>query len=338
MGILPKNQLTVWGEVCLRREILFHATQTLGEHLRSHVGIIGAVKQMVGRGDAEQHTDDLRSVCTGQVVIEGCKIRLVVYLTHHLVFLHHGCQRLHALMCVAPGQIGGKADTGEEIHTKGWALLFDTELLRGSELGRRMVDYTFFNYSVSEALLMTDEQRQSIVNLLEQMRQELRREEDTHTLRIVASYISMILELVARYYAIQLSISAKSSNSDLLPRFEHLLRQYYAQNLQRQYGLPTVKYCAQQLFLSPNYFGDLIRELTGGTATSHIRRFLMQRAQQLLISGATITETSEQLGFEYPQHFTRQFKKHFGQTPSEFIKESSHRLPANLVNSDKYPR
>lgn len=244
----------------------------------------------------------------------------------------------HALMCVAPGQIGGKADTGEEIHTKGWALLFDTELLRGSELGRRMVDYTFFNYSVSEALLMTDEQRQSIVNLLEQMRQELRREEDTHTLRIVASYISMILELVARYYAIQLSISAKSSNSDLLPRFEHLLRQYYAQNLQRQYGLPTVKYCAQQLFLSPNYFGDLIRELTGGTATSHIRRFLMQRAQQLLISGATITETSEQLGFEYPQHFTRQFKKYFGQTPSEFIKESSHHLPANLVNSDKYPR
>ena len=233
----------------------------------------------------------------------------------------------HALMCVAPGQIGGKADTGEEIHTKGWALLFDTELLRGTELGHRMPDYTFFNYSVSEALLLTDEQRQSIVNLLEQMRQELHREEDTHTLRIIASYISMILELVARYYALQLSISAQSSNSDLLPRFEHLLRQYYAQQLQRQYGLPTVKYCAQQLFLSPNYFGDLIRELTGDTATSHIRRFLMQRAQQLLISGATITESSEQLGFEYPQHFTRQFKKHFGLTPSAFVRNfGSHDL------------
>lgn len=228
----------------------------------------------------------------------------------------------HALMCVAPGQIGGKADTGEEIHTKGWALLFDTELLRGSELGRRMVDYTFFNYSVSEALLMTDEQRQSIVNLLEQMRQELRREEDTHTLRIVASYISMILELVARYYAIQLSISAKSSNSDLLPRFEHLLRQYYAQNLQRQYGLPTVKYCAQQLFLSPNYFGDLIRQMTGDNAISYIRRFIMQRAQQLLSAGHTIAETAEMLGFDYPQHFTRSFKKHFGQTPSEYIRRS----------------
>jgi len=226
----------------------------------------------------------------------------------------------HALMCVAPGQIGGKADTGEEIHTKGWALLFDTELLRGSELGRRMADYTYFTYSVSEALLLSDEQRQSIVSVLEQMRRELQLH-DAHTQRIVASYISIILELVARYYAQQLSTSARSTNSDLLPRFEQLLRQYYAQNLQRRHGLPSVKYCAQQLFLSPNYFGDLIRELTGDTATSHIRRFLMQRAQQLLISGATITETSEQLGFEYPQHFTRQFKKHFGQTPSEFIKE-----------------
>ena len=77
----------------------------------------------------------------------------------------------------------------------------------------------------------------------------------------------------------------------------------------------------QPFFLSPNYFGDLIREMTGDTASSHIRRFVMQRAQQLLISGATITETSEQLGFEYPQHFTRQFKKHFVQTPSEFIRE-----------------
>ena len=227
----------------------------------------------------------------------------------------------HALMCVAPGQIGGKTDTGEEIHTKGWALLFDTELLRNTELGRRMADYTFFSYSVSEALLMSEEQRQSIVTLLEQIRQELSREEDAHTLRIVTSQVEQILELIARYYAQQLSTSVSSTNSDLLPRFEHLLRQYYARKLQRQHGLPTVKYCAQQLFLSPNYFGDLIRMLTGDTATSHIRRFLMQRAQQLLISGATITETSEQLGFDYPQHFTRMFKKHFGVTPSEFLKK-----------------
>ena len=226
----------------------------------------------------------------------------------------------HALMCVSPGQIGGKTDMGEEIQTKGWALLFDTELLRHSELGRRIHDYTYFSYSVSEALLMTDEQRQHIVSLLEQIRQELLHDEDRHTLRIVTSLIEQVLELVARYYALQLSTSVTSTNSDLLPRFEQLLRQYYDNHLQQQYGLPTVKYCAQQLFLSPNYFGDLIRELTNDSAISHIRRFLMQRAQQLLLSGATIAETAELLGFDYPQHFTRQFKKHFGVTPSEYIR------------------
>jgi AraC-like DNA-binding protein len=224
----------------------------------------------------------------------------------------------HALMCVSPGQIGGKTDTGEEIHTKGWALLFDTELLRNTELGRRMPDYTYFSYAVSEALLLTEEQRQSIVSLLEKIRQELLQGEDAHTLRIVTSQIEQVLELIARYYALQLSISASSTNSDLLSRFELLLRQYYDKNLQRQYGLPTVKYCAQQLFLSPNYFGDLIRELTNDTATSHIRRFIMQRAQQLLLSGASIAEIANRLGFDYPQHFTRLFKKHFGITPSEY--------------------
>ena len=227
----------------------------------------------------------------------------------------------HALMCVSPGQIGGKTDMGEEIHTKGWALLFDTELLRNTELGRRMSDYTYFSYSVSEALLMTDDQRQSLVSLLEQIRQELSRKEDAHTLRIVTSLIEQVLELVARYYSQQLSTAATSVNSDLLPRFEHLLRQYYDNNLQRKYGLPTVKYCAQQLFLSPNYFGDLIRELTGDSATSHIRRFIMQRAQQLLAGGTSISEAADSLGYDYPQHFTRMFKKHFGVTPSTYIRK-----------------
>ena len=227
----------------------------------------------------------------------------------------------HALMCVAPGQIGGKTDIGEEIHTKGWALLFDTELLRNTELGRRMADYHFFSYTTSEALLLTVEQRQSIVTLLDEIRKELLHEEDSHTLRIVTSQIELVLELVARYYALQLSTSATSTNSDLLPRFEQLLQKYYDDGIQRQQGLPTVKYCAQQLFLSPNYFGDLMRELTGDSATSHIRRFIMQRASALLHEGKTVSETSDLLGFEYPQHFTRTFKKHFGVTPREFTRK-----------------
>ncbi|MBQ7663616.1 MAG: AraC family transcriptional regulator, partial [Bacteroidaceae bacterium] len=135
------------------------------------------------------------------------------------------------------------------------------------------------------------------------------------------SQIELVLEYVSRYYALQLSKSATSTNSDLLTRFENLLQHYYDDGTQRTLGLPTVKYCAQELFLSPNYFGDLIRELTGKSATSYIRRFIMHRAQTLLLSGSTISETSDLLGFEYPQHFTRVFKKHFGLTPSEFLRK-----------------
>lgn len=223
----------------------------------------------------------------------------------------------HALMCVAPGQIGGKADTGEEIQTKGWALLFDPELIHGTDLEHRMPSYTYFSYNTNEALLMTAEQRLTIVNLLETLRKELP-DTDGQTPYIIVAYLQLILEYIARYYAGQLSSQVQSS-SDLLTRFENLLKRYYEEGQQLTYGLPSVKYCAQELFLSPNYFGDLIKQMTDDTAGNIIRRFVMQQAQKLLISGVGITSTAEQLGFEYPQHFTRMFKKHFGVSPSQYL-------------------
>lgn len=226
----------------------------------------------------------------------------------------------HALMCVAPGQIGGKADTGEEIQTKGWALLFDPELLHGTDLERRLSTYTYFSYNTNEALLMTDEQRQTIVTLLEGIRAETKNPADEHSLHILSHLIGLVLEYVDRFYALQLASPSKE-NADLLTRFENLLKSYYSNQLQRQHGLPTVHYCAQELFLSPNYFGDLIRQLTADTATNIIRRFIMSRAQQQLVAGATISETAEMLGFDYPQHFTRQFKNFYGVTPTEFLKK-----------------
>lgn len=229
----------------------------------------------------------------------------------------------HALMCVAPGQIGGKADTGEEIQTKGWALLFDPELLHGTDLERRMSAYTYFSYNTNEALLMSDEQRQTIVTLLEEIRKELLHSggqaNDEHSHHILVHRLALVLEYVARFYEMQLATPTRE-NADLLTRFENLLARYYRDGLQRAHGLPTVRYCAQELFLSPNYFGDLIRQLTGDTASAIIRRFIMLRAKELLVSGMPITETAEQLGFDYPQHFTRQFKKHFGITPTAFLK------------------
>lgn len=139
--------------------------------------------------------------------------------------------RRHALMCVAPGQIGGKADTGEEICTKGWALLFDPELLHGTELERRMPSFSYFSYNTSEALLMSDEQRAVIVQLFEQIRGEAALAGDEHTDRILVHLIGIVLENVARFYARQLRMQAPA-RSDLLTRFENLLVGYYRDGLQ----------------------------------------------------------------------------------------------------------
>jgi len=250
---------------------------------------------------------DVYGIFIGDETLENLTYGLTTYDLHR-----------HALMCVAPGQIGGKADTGEEIQTKGWALLFDPELLHGTDLERRMPSFTYFSYNTSEALLMTAEQRLTIVNLLEALRKELA-QTDGHTQHIITAYLQLILEHIARYYARQLSQQIQSS-SDLLTRFEDLLKRYYDKGLQLTHGLPTVRYCAQELFLSTNYFGDLIRQMTDDTASNIIRRFVMSQAQKLLISGTSITSTANQLGFEYPQHFTRMFKKHFGESPSQYVK------------------
>ena len=249
---------------------------------------------------------DVFGIFIGDETLEELTYGLTTYDLHR-----------HALMCVAPGQIGGKADTGEEIQTKGWALLFDPELLHCTDLERRMPSFTYFSYNTNEALLMTAEQRLTIVNLLEALRQELS-DADGHTQYIIVAYLQLILEHIARFYAGQLSMQS-ASRSDLLTRFENLLKRYYDEGLQLTHGLPTVKYCAQELFLSTNYFGDLIRQMTDDTAGNIIRRFVMSQAQKLLISGASITSTAEQLGFEYPQHFTRMFKKHFGESPSQYV-------------------
>ena len=249
---------------------------------------------------------DVYGIFIGDETLEELTYGLTTYDLHR-----------HALMCVAPGQIGGKADTGEEIQTKGWALLFDPELIHGTDLEHRMPSYTYFSYNTNEALLMTAEQRLTIVNLLETLRKELP-DADGQTPYIIVAYLQLILEYIARYYASQLSSQVQSS-SDLLTRFENLLKRYYEEGQQLTYGLPSVKYCAQELFLSPNYFGDLIKQMTDDTAGNIIRRFVMQQAQKLLISGVGITSTAEQLGFEYPQHFTRMFKKHFGVSPSQYL-------------------
>ena len=237
--------------------------------------------------------------------------------------LSYGMRKLHAsdasIIAVEPGQIGGLEDNGERISLNGWALLWSPELLHGTELERQIDRYQYFSYFFTESLRMEPEEWISITQLVSQMREELTKHEDSPSLRsILLGYLRLILEYCNRIYLRQLSEEDKGGN-DLLKRFHNLLQQYFRENRQISQGLPTVAYCASELAYSSRYFGDIVHKATGGTAIGYIHNYVINQAKSLLMQGHNISETSRLLGFDFPHHFTRLFKKMTGITPSEFL-------------------
>jgi AraC-like DNA-binding protein len=224
-----------------------------------------------------------------------------------------------SIIAVEPGQIGGKEDDGEEITISGWVLLFSPQLLHGTELEVKMKDYQFFSYFATETLRMEPSEWGRITQLLTQMRHELQENADSPTLRaVILGYIRLILEYCNRIYLRQLS-QEDAKSSDLLKRFHNLLREYYLDGKQMDLGVPSVQYCAQQLAYSPRYLGDVIHKATGDTAIGYIHSFVIDQGKNLLMNGHNVNETAHLLGFEYPHHFTRLFKKVTGITPTEFL-------------------
>ena len=224
-----------------------------------------------------------------------------------------------SIIAVEPGQIGGKEDNGEDIYISGWAMLFSPELLHGTDLEARMKEYPFFSYFATETLKMEPAEWSRITQLLVQLRHELEENADSPAFRLVIlGYIRLVLEYCQRIYLRQLSREDKAS-SDLLKRFHQLLRDYYLEGRQMDLGVPTVQYCAEQLAYSARYLGDVIHKATGGTAIGSIHSFVVDQGKNLLMNGHNVNETAHLLGFEFPHHFTRLFKKTTGITPSEFL-------------------
>lgn len=225
-----------------------------------------------------------------------------------------------SIIAVEPGQIGGKEDDGQDIYISGWVLLFSPELINGSDLEPRMKDYRFFSYFATETLVMETSEWGRITQLLTQLRHELQENSDSPALRtVILGYIRLVLEYCNRIYLRQLSKEDKSS-SDLIKRFNSLLRDYYFQQRQLDMGVPSVQYCADQLAYSARYLGDVVHKATGGTAIGYIHSFVIEQGKNLLMNGHNINETAHLLGFDYPQHFTRLFKKITGITPRQFTK------------------
>ena len=237
--------------------------------------------------------------------------------------LSYGIRRLQvsdgSIIAVEPGQIGGLEDNGERISLCGWVLLWSPELLHGSELERQIDRYQFFSYFFDGSLRMEPDEWLSITQLVAQMRQELQTHEDSPSLRrVLLAYLRLILEYCNRIYLRQQS-EEKRGESDLLKRFHNLLQTYFRENRQLSEGLPTVTWCASQLAYSPHYFGNIVHKATGGTAIGYIHNYIINQAKSLLMQGHNINETSSLLGFDFPHHFTRLFKRITGLTPSEFV-------------------
>ena len=230
-----------------------------------------------------------------------------------------------SLMAYSPGQIGGKRDDGTRRQYHGWVLLFDPVFIHGTDIDRRMRDYHFFSYNSNEALFLKPQEKDTLAGLMENIRTELQSDNsDDAQDDIVRDYIRLILDYCNRFYARQFKEIA-AGKSDILTRFQQVLIDYYEQGKQRSEGLPSVKYCASELCLSPGYFGDIVRGALGESPKYYIRGFVVMRAKSLILSGRSIDQAAEELGFEYPQHFTRMFKNSTGQTPREFLNQSGGR-------------
>lgn len=216
--------------------------------------------------------------------------------------LAYGCGKYDykegTVICVAPGQIGGKEDNGELVNLTGWALLFHPDLLQGTALEKHIREYSFFDYRVNEALHMTDEEHDILVSLMRQIKDELQKKHDALQDAILVGYIELMLNFCQRFYN----------------------RQFITRKLVTS-GMPTVQYCAAKLCMSANYFGDLIKKMTGDTASNYIRQDLIQRVKNELASGANISQVAYELGFEYPQHLSRMFKKFCGYTPTDYLRQ-----------------
>ena len=222
------------------------------------------------------------------------------------------------LVCLAPGQVIGFEDNGEKFQPKGWALVFHPDLIRGTMLGRNMKEYTYFSYEVNEALHLSETERSLVVDSLRKIRLELGHAIDRHSRRLVTTQIEVLLDYCLRFYERQF-ITRNQANKDIIVKFEQLLDEYFQNQVAITEGLPSVKYFADKACLSPNYFGDLIKKETGKTAQEYIQCRIIELAKERILEGVqTVSQVAYELGFQYPQHFSRLFKKHVGCTPNEY--------------------
>lgn len=222
------------------------------------------------------------------------------------------------LVFIAPGQVAGINSNGETYQPKGYALIFHPDFIHGTSLGRTIHDYTFFNYQSNEALHISERERKIVLDCFSKIQYELEHAIDNHSKKLIVANIELFLDYCNRFYQRQF-ITRDRVHKNILERFESLLNEYFNTDKPQSIGLPSVAYCANELHLSAGYFGDLIKKETGKTAQDYIQSKLIDVAKEKVFDlNKSMSQIAYELGFKYPQHFTRLFKQHVGQSPNEY--------------------
>jgi AraC-like DNA-binding protein len=220
------------------------------------------------------------------------------------------------LHCTAPEQIITVDPKKEEGSTEGWGLHFHPELIRNTAFGKKINEYSFFSYSENEALHLSEQEKQTLLSILKQMENEYNTNIDSYSRELIISNIELLLNYCKRFYGRQF-FTRTNQNKDIIARFEKFISDYLDSENLKNKGIPSVKYCAESMNLSPNYFSDLLKSETGKNTQEHIHYYLLEKAKNLLVnSNLGVSEIAYELGFEYPQSFSKLFKNKVGVTPT----------------------
>lgn len=222
------------------------------------------------------------------------------------------------LVFMSPNQTIELGDYNPDFVPKGYAMLFHPDLLLGTELGKKIHNYSFFSYASNEALHLSAKERKIILSLLEKIQYELEQNMDKHSKKLIVANLELFLDYCFRFYDRQF-LTRESFHQSSLEKFDALLNDYFASEKPQKYGTPSVAYFADQLHLSANYFGDLVKKETGQSAQEYIQHKLIAVAKERVFdTSKSVSQIAFELGFKYPQHFSRMFKKTTGVAPNEF--------------------
>ncbi len=222
------------------------------------------------------------------------------------------------MVFLSPNQIFSPQNLQISKDSKGWTLLFHPDLIRKSELGKSISQYSFFSYESNEALQISEEEKEFITQLKKRIESEYLQNIDKYTQDLIIMNLESIIKYCKRYYSRQF-YTRTNLNKDYIIKFERFLEYYFTSNELITKGIPSIKQCGEALNMSGHYLSDLLKNETGKSAKELIHLKLTEKAKNILLTtNLSINEVAYDLGFEYPNHFSKLFKVKTGMSPSEY--------------------